>query len=215
MRNAFAKELEKIAAADERVVLLSGDIGNRMFDDFKKAFPGRFLNCGIAEANMVSFAAGLALSGLRPVVYTIAPFITYRCLEQIRVDICSQNLAVIITGVGGGLSYAALNTTHHSLEDIACMRVLPNMRVVCPGDPVEVRLALDHAIKEDAPVYLRLGKKGEPAVHRTEPCFKIGEWNSVRNGEEACRGGNRIRGHQLSHNKAIGCTNTRRGILTF
>ena len=88
MRNAFAKEITTLAELDSRIVLLSGDIGNRLFDDFKSSYPDRFYNCGIAEANMVGVAAGLALSGMRPVCYTITPFITYRCLEQIRIDVC-------------------------------------------------------------------------------------------------------------------------------
>jgi transketolase len=186
MRNAFANELETIAAANDSLVLLSGDIGNRMFDGFKKKFPERFLNCGVAEANMVSAAAGMALSGLHPVVYTIAPFLTYRCFEQIRLDVCYQNLPVILVGVGGGLSYAGLNATHHALEDIAVMRSLPNMRILCPGDPVETKLALHEAVLKKAPVYLRLGKKGEPVVHKREPHMEIGRWNRVRSGGDVC-----------------------------
>ena len=96
MRNAFAQEITALAEKDERVVLLSGDIGNRMFDTFKGRFPDRFYNCGVAEANMMSMAAGLAMSGLRPVVYTIVPFVTARCLEQIRVDVCYHDTPVTI-----------------------------------------------------------------------------------------------------------------------
>jgi transketolase len=186
MRNAFARKMEELAAGDERIVLLSGDIGNRMFDAFKEAHPARFINCGVAESNMMSMAAGLALSGLRPVVYTIAPFVTYRCLEQIRIDVCYQNLPVVIVGVGAGLSYAALNATHHALEDIAVLRALPRLRIVCPGDPVEVKLALQQALADSSPVYLRLGKKGEPVVHRSEPTFQIGIWNTIQVGEAVC-----------------------------
>ena len=108
MRNAFAKELTAMAEEDPRVVLLSGDIGNRLFDDLKEKVPDRFFNCGVAEANMMSLAAGLALSGLRPVVYTITPFVTSRCLEQIRDDVCYHDLGVTIVGTGAGLSYATL-----------------------------------------------------------------------------------------------------------
>ena len=108
MRNAFAKKITELAGKDERLVLLSGDIGNRLFDDFKAKYPTRFYNCGVAEANMMGLAAGLALSGLRPVCYTITPFITYRCMEQIRVDVCYHHVPVIIVGTGSGLSYASL-----------------------------------------------------------------------------------------------------------
>jgi transketolase len=184
MRNALARELVELAGRDERIVLLSGDIGNRMFDGFKDRFPDRFFNCGVAEANMMSVAAGMALSGLRPVVYTIAPFVTTRCLEQIRVDVCYHRVPVVIVGVGGGLSYANLGATHHSCEDIAFLRVLPHMSVVCPGDACETRLALRAAIAYDDPVYLRIGKKGEPVVHKRDPLFEIGKGITISSGED-------------------------------
>lgn len=186
MRDAFAQELTKIAANDERVVFLSGDIGNRLFDEFKSRFPNRFFNCGVAEANMISMAAGMALSGLRPIAYTITPFITTRCLEQIRVDVCYHNVPVTIVGVGAGLSYASLNATHHSCEDVAFLRVLPNMTIICPADPVEVRCALTESIRHVGPVYLRLGKKGEPIVHTESPAFEIGRGIVMRKGSDVC-----------------------------
>src|SRR4030095_8914907 len=120
----------------------------------------RFYNCGVAEANMIGMAAGLAMSGLRPVPYTITPFITTRCFEQIRVDVCYHHQPVVIVGVGSGLSYASLGATHHSCEDIAFLRALPGMTVVCPADPLEVRLALRAVLDQEQPAYLRLGKKG-------------------------------------------------------
>ena len=186
MRNAFASEITAGAAMDERIVLLAGDIGNRLFDEYKEKCPGRFFNCGVAEANMMSVAAGMATCGLKPVTYTIVPFLTTRCLEQIRVDVCYQNLPVVIVGVGGGLSYASLNATHHSCEDIAFLRMLPNMTVICPGDPVEVRLAWREAIQMDGPTYIRLGKKGEPTIHPETPRFTIGKAIIVREGTRVC-----------------------------
>lgn len=174
MRNAFANEMTLLAVRDPRVVLLSGDIGNRLFNDYKASFPDRFYNCGVAEQNMIGVAAGLAMGGLRPVVYTIAPFTTYRCLEQIRVDACYHDLPVTIVGVGAGLSYASLGGTHHSCEDIACLRSLPNMRVVCPGDAMEVRGGLRAALAQDHPVYMRIGKKNEPVVHADVPRMELG-----------------------------------------
>src|SRR5262245_50146263 len=165
MRNAFADELTKLGRADDRVVMLSGDIGNRLFDKFKDACPDRFYNCGVAEANMMGVAAGMALSGLRPVAYTITPFITTRCLEQIRVDVCYHNVPVTIVAVGAGMAYASLGPTHHACEDISLLRSLPNMKVVCPADAHEVRAAMRAAMHQDGPVYIRLGKKGEPNVH--------------------------------------------------
>ncbi|MFV1966438.1 MAG: transketolase family protein [Pirellulaceae bacterium] len=184
MRDAFARELEVIAAQDERVVLLTGDIGNRMFDRFRARFDGRFYNCGVAEANMMSVAAGLALCGLRPVVYTMVPFVTTRCLEQIRVDVCYHRSPVTIVGVGGGLCYASLGATHHSCEDIGFLRMLPEMSVVCPGDAHEVRAALRAAVNLSTPVYLRLGKKGEPVVHATPPDLQIGRGLVLRDGKD-------------------------------
>lgn len=186
MRNAFADEVTRLAADDPRVVLLSGDIGNKLFDRFKQACPGRFLNCGIAEANMMGMAAGMALEGLRPVVYTITPFTTTRCLEQIRVDACYHHAPVIIVGTGSGLSYAELGTTHHSCEDIALLRALPGMTVLCPCDSVELRLALRAALRHDGPVYLRIGKKGEPQIHSEPPDFRIGRAITVRPGRDVC-----------------------------
>ncbi len=186
MRNAFASELTALAAGDPRLVLLSGDIGNKLFDPFKAAHPDRFLNCGVAEANMVGVAAGLALSGFRPITYTIASFATLRCFEQIRVDVCYHQLPVIIVGVGAGLSYAANGATHHACEDLACLRALPNMTVVAPGDPWEVRAALRAAIDLGGPVYLRLGKKGETPVHQQVPPLVLGRGLTIRAGTDVC-----------------------------
>jgi transketolase len=186
MRNAFAAEITALAQADPRVVLLSGDIGNRLFDTFRDRCPGRFFNCGVAEANMITLAAGMAMNGLRPIAYTITPFITTRCLEQIRVDVCYHNVPVAIVGVGAGLSYASLGPTHHSCEDIAFLRALPNMAVVCPGDPVEVRLALRGSLLRTSGTYIRLAKKGEAVVHKAPPDFAIGKAITLREGNDVC-----------------------------
>ena len=135
---------------------------------------------------MIGVAAGMAMCGLRPVAYSITPFVTTRCLEQIRVDVCYHHVPVIIVGTGSGLSYASLGATHHSCEDIAFLRSLPHMTVVCPGDPVEVRLAVRAAMAYEEPVYIRLGKKGEPVVHQEPPPFVIGKGIVVRPGTEVC-----------------------------
>jgi transketolase len=184
MRNAFADEITNLAAADERVVLLSGDIGNRLFDKYKERFPRRFYNCGVAEANMISVAGGLALAGLRPVAYTIASFVTYRCLEQIRVDLCYHEVPVVVVGTGAGLSYAANGPTHHTGEEVGMLRLLPGMTVVCPGDALEARAALRALLQRPGPSYLRLGKKGEPVVHGSIPDLRIGEALVVRPGKD-------------------------------
>lgn len=186
MRNAFARALKRLAADDPRVVLLSGDIGNRMFDAYKAQNPERFLNCGVAEANMTGVAAGLAIQGFRPFTYTIVPFVTTRCLEQIRVDICYHQLPVTIVGVGGGISYASLGATHHACEDIALLRALPEMQVICPADAVEVELAIEAVLQQNKPAYIRLGKKNEPVLHQSRPEFQIGQAIPMQPGEDIC-----------------------------
>jgi transketolase len=182
MRNAFADEVFKLAGADERVVMLSADIGNRLFDKYKAAHPERFYNCGVAEANTISLAAGLASCGLRPICYTITPFITARCFEQIKVDVCYHEMPVLIVGTGSGLSYAALGATHHSLEDMALMRSLPAMRVLAPADAMELRSCMRAALAADHPCYIRIGKKGEPVIFSEAPPFAFGKWNALREG---------------------------------
>ncbi|MTJ82588.1 MAG: transketolase [Telmatospirillum sp.] len=186
MRNVFSAEITRLAQRDPKVILLSGDIGNRLFDRFKDQAPDRFFNCGIAEGNMMGVAAGMALSGFRPVVYTIAPFTTVRCLEQIRVDVCYHNLPVVIVGTGAGLAYAELGATHHSCEDVALLRALPNMTVFCPGDPWELRVGLERSLDLSGPVYIRLGKKGEPDVHPERPALQFGKALTLREGTDVC-----------------------------
>jgi transketolase len=187
MRNAFADELTKLADNDPRMVMLSGDIGNKLFDKFRAKHPDRFFNCGVAEQNMMGVAAGMAMSGMRPIAYTIAPFVTTRCLEQIRTDACYHDVPVTIVAVGAGLAYSNLGPTHHSCEDISFLRSLPNMVVLCPGDPWEVRGALREAMKQERPVYIRMGKKGEANIHNEVPAgFAIGKALVVREGSAVC-----------------------------
>ncbi len=187
MRNAFADELTNLGTEDARVVMLSGDIGNRLFDKFKDKHPSRFFNCGVAEANMMGVAAGMAMNGLRPVAYTITPFVTTRCLEQIRTDVCYHEAPVTIVAVGAGLAYSGLGPTHHACEDISFLRSIPNMVVICPGDAFEVRGALRAALQQDRPVYIRMGKKGEPVVHKGPIAdFAIGKAITISEGSDVC-----------------------------
>jgi transketolase len=186
MRNTFAKEVTQIVATHEKLVLLSGDIGNKLFDEFKVVAPERFYNCGVAEANMTGVAAGLAMMGYRPIIYSITPFATVRCLEQIRVDLCYHNVPVIIVGTGAGLSYASLGPTHHSCDDIGFLRMLPNMKIICPCDPYEVQAAIRVALQCDSPVYIRIGKKGEPNIHKSIPQFTIGKSIPIQEGDDIC-----------------------------
>ncbi len=184
MRSLFAKEITTLAKENKDIVLLSGDIGNRMFDDFKDITSNRFFNCGIAEANMMSVAAGMALCGLRPVIYTITPFTTTRCLEQIKIGAAYHDANVVIIGTGSGLSYSELGATHHSLEDIAIMRSIPNIRVLTPCDPLELKVHLREALSLHGPTYIRIGKKGEPFLFEDSKILGIGKSNTIKNGED-------------------------------
>ena len=183
MRNAFAKSVTEIAKKNDNIILLSGDIGNRLFNDFRKNFENRFYNCGIAEANMTSVAAGLSTCGLKPITYTIASFNTLRCLEQIKLDVCYPNRPVIIVGTGAGLSYANLGSTHHTIEDIGILKNFPNLQILCPSDASETKFALKEAIKSKKPTYIRLGKKGEPDL-KLKNKFRIGQVHEILKGKK-------------------------------
>jgi transketolase len=184
MRSAFVRALTDAAAADDRIVFLTGDLGFKLFDDFASRYPGRFLNVGVAEATMAGVATGLALEGKKPFIYSIAPFVTLRCYEQIRNDICYHEADVTVVGVGGGYSYGPNGPTHHALEDVAVMRVLPNMTVICPGDPAETEAAVRALVAHRGPAYLRLGRAGEPTVHSSPVAFRIGESLVLRDGRD-------------------------------
>lgn len=184
MRTAFIDTLCEVAEQDERIWLLCADLGYSVVEGFAGRFPERFVNVGVAEQNMTGIAAGLALSGKTVFTYSIANFPVMRCLEQIRDDVCYHNLNVKIVAVGGGLAYGPAAYTHHGVEDLAVMRVLPNMTVLAPGDPVETRLATRLIVDWQGPCYLRLGKAGEPIVHQTPPDFQIGKAIELRHGTD-------------------------------
>ena len=186
MRNAFADEITQIASTDPRVVLLSGDIGNRLFDRLRAQSPSQFINCGVAEANMMGVAAGMGLCGLRPVVYTITPFTTTRCLEQIRVDVAYHESPVMIVGTGSGLSYASLGPTHHSLEDFAIFRAIPNLRILAPWDAVSLRRLIRETLEDRVPTYIRIGKKGERDLLSPDLVAKLGGLTEAQTGDAAC-----------------------------
>jgi transketolase len=184
MRTAFIETLIDTATRDERVCLLTGDLGFGVVEAFAARFPSRFVNVGVAEQNMTGVATGLALSGKIVFTYSIANFPTLRCLEQIRNGPCYHNLNVKVVSVGGGLAYGSLGMSHHATEDIAIMRSLPNIAVVAPGDPSETRAAVDAIARRDGPVYLRLGRAGEPDVHVGPLSFEIGRALSVSSGSD-------------------------------
>ncbi len=169
---------------DPDIVLLTGDLGFRAFEPVVAAFPDRFINVGIAEANMIGVAAGLALTGKKPIAYSIATFASMRCYEQIRTDICYHNLNVKIVGVGGGYNYAHQGVTHHTVEDLAIMRALPNMKVVCPTNSWEAAGAVAAMLRESGPTYLRLGKSPGQDFSRPGEVFQTGKGYVIKEGSE-------------------------------
>ncbi len=183
MRTAFVNTLLALAKENPDVMLLTGDLGFTVLERFRDELPDQFVNAGVAEQNMIGMAAGLAMSGKRVFTYSIIPFTTFRCLEHIRNDLCYHNLPVCVVGVGGGYSYGHMGSTHHSLEDISVMRSLANMTVICPGDPVEAEHAVRAIAKHNGPVYLRLGKSGEPQLHADDVQFQIGKAIQMRDGK--------------------------------
>jgi len=182
MRNAFIKDLLIIAQNDPDVILLTADNGAIVFDEFRKKYPQQFVNCGISETTMVSVAAGLAACGKKPFIYTIIPFLIMRTFEFIRNDICMPNLNVKIIGIGGGMRYSTLGPTHHALEDIAVMKALPCMTVVCPADPREAGLATKAIYDHSGPVYLRMGTTKEEAVYQDDYDFNLGQAVLLKDG---------------------------------
>lgn len=175
MRSAFINSLMELAASDERIMLIIGDLGFGVVEPFAERFPSRFLNAGVAEQNMTGIAAGLGLFGKIVFTYSIGNFPTLRCLEQIRNDICYHAANVKIVAVGGGFAYGPLGASHHATEDLAIMRALPNMTVIAPGDPLEAGHATKALAARPGPAYLRLGRAGEPVVHTDEFDFEIGK----------------------------------------
>jgi transketolase len=167
MRTAFIEALIASARTHPDIFLVVGDLGFSVVEPFAKEFPDRFLNAGIAEQNMMGMAAGLASEGYHVFTYSIANFPTLRCLEQFRNDVCYHNLSVTIVAVGAGLAYGNLGYSHHGVQDIACLRGMPNIQLLSPCDPVETKAALRHLVSNPGPSYLRLGKAGEAELRVT------------------------------------------------
>lgn len=182
MRDAFVEALDRLASADPRVILLTGDLGFGVLDGFAREHPSQFLNVGVSEQNMAGLAAGLALSGRKVFTYSIANFPTLRCLEQIRNDICYHDADVTIVAVGGGLSYGPLGFSHQATEDLAIMRALPGMKVVAPGDDRDASEATHLLAEGNGPAYLRLDRSGEPVPGLTRSPLRAGRLADVFGG---------------------------------
>ncbi|HEV3445521.1 MAG TPA: transketolase C-terminal domain-containing protein [Gemmataceae bacterium] len=182
MRTAFANALIRAAQDDKRVVLLTGDHGYSLFDEFRRACPAQYLNAGVAEQNMVGVAAGLAKGGLRPVVYGLSSFVPIRVLEQIKLDVCYEELPVIFIGDGAGVVYSTLGSSHQSTEDVAALRALPHMSILSPADAAEMAACMKLALGTAGPVYLRMGKADLGPVHQAVPEIQWGDLCRLRSG---------------------------------
>ncbi len=183
MRRAFINTLMELAKVDESIYLLTGDAGFTILEPFREKYPDRYYNVGISEGAMIGLAAGLAMSGKKVFVYSIVPFVTMRCFEQVRIDLCYQKLPVKLIGVGQGFTYGTAGTTHHAIEDIAIMRALPGMTVICPAGPIETGKAVAASMDLEGPCYIRLGKSGEPSVHESADFdFIIGRGLELKKG---------------------------------
>ena len=183
MRDTFVRTLLELAKEDRNIELVTGDLGFGVLKPFWEALPDQFINAGIAEQNMTTVAAGMALEGKNVFTYSIGNFPTLRCLEQIRNDCAYHNANVKIVCVGGGFVYGSLGMSHHATEDIAVMRALPDVVVMCPGDLVEAEAATKAIAKHHGTCYLRLGRGGEKRIHKELKNFEIGKAISVRFGE--------------------------------
>lgn len=184
MRTTFINTLIERARTDKSIFLLTPDLGFSVFEKYMELYPDRYLNVGIAEQNAISVAAGLALSGYKVYIYSIIPFLTMRCFEQVRIDIAYMNKDVKLIGVGGGYSYGPAGATHHAIEDIAIMRSLPNMKVCCPGDPLEAKQIIEQSFSISGPMYIRLGKNNEPLIHAKDDVVKFGKASVLREGRD-------------------------------
>jgi transketolase len=183
MRAAFSEALVRLAKADPNVLLLTGDHGYALFDDFRKECPAQYINAGIAEQNMVGMASGLARAGFRPFVYGLSAFIPVRVLEQIKLDVAHDKLPVIFIGDGAGFVYSHLGTSHQSTEDIACTRAIPELSVYSPADRFEVSACMESAYLSRSAVYIRMGKSDRGDVHASVPQAKRGELLEAKSGK--------------------------------
>ena len=185
MRKTCLDMVYEIARKDDRVVFIGSDLGVATLNQFKEEMPDRFFMEGISEANVIGMAAGLALEGRIVYVNTIASFLTRRCFEQVALDLCLQNVNVRLIGNGGGLVYAPLGTTHEAIEDIAIFRALPGMTIIAPADADEMRRVMPLTVNHPGPIYIRLGKGGDPIVSNDLFPFVIGKGLIMHEGDDA------------------------------
>lgn len=180
MRQALSGSLVDLARRNPKLLLLTGDHGYALFDEFRKHFPHQYVNAGVAEQNMVGMAAGLSRVGYFPIVYGLSAFVPVRVLEQIKLDVCHDNLPVIFLGDGAGFVYSALGTSHQSTEDIAATRAIPNLSVLSPADRHEMDAVMRLASHARSPAYVRIGKSDLGDVHPGPVTFDLGDLVQVR-----------------------------------
>ena len=183
MRDTFVKTLIELAKKDKNIELVTGDLGFGVLKPYWEALPDQFTNAGIAEQNMTTMAAGMALAGKTVFTYSIGNFPTLRCLEQIRNDCAYHNANVKIVCVGGGFVYGSLGMSHHATEDIAILRALPDVVVLAPGDLLEAEEVTKAMVKHNGTCYLRLGRGGEKRIHQKIDNFQIGKAIKVKEGQ--------------------------------
>jgi transketolase len=188
MRNTFSKTLYECAVADPSIYIVVADISPAgPMAEFQKHAPKRFVNVGVAEQVMIGMCAGLALKGCQPFAYTIATFSLYRPFEMVRDDLGYQNLPVTVVGMGAGVIYSTLGGTHHTMEDIALASAIPNFRVIAPCDPLEAIDATRWCAKQkEGPVYLRIGKAGEPSLTTDAEPWVFGKLRYLQHGKDVC-----------------------------
>lgn len=189
MRNTFADTFYEAGKKDARLAVVVADISPAgSIQKFREDFPDRFINTGVAEQIMIGMCAGMALRGLRPFAYTIATFTLFRPYEFVRNDLCYHNLPVTIVGIGGGVTYSTLGATHHAMEDVALAGAIPNMSIIAPCDPAETRAATLWCTEQTrGPVYLRLGKAGEPDFTSKAPDpWEFGKLRYLKKGHDVC-----------------------------
>lgn len=183
MRFEVIKAIYNAGVNDERFYFITGDYGHANTEEFKKNWQGRYFNGGMSEQNIIGMASGLALTGKKAFVYSIVPFITLRCYEQIKIDVCDHHADVVIIGGGEGFAYGDAGPTHYAIEDIGALRLLPNMKVVCPANPMETRQLTEQIIKMGGPAYIRIGRGREPNPEK-EYAVEFGKATVMRAGRD-------------------------------
>lgn len=183
MRKTFSSALVEYVNRNSSIYLLSGDHGYALFDSLRKEKPNHFINSGVAEQNMVGVAAGLAKQGLYPIIYGLSCFIPVRVLEQIKIDLCYENLPCLLIGDGAGVVYSHLGASHQSTEDIAVLRAIPNISILSPCDKFELKSCFDWALEQKNPIYMRMGKDDLGDVHSGSVQIKKGQPIRVNEGQ--------------------------------